>query len=90
MSTITERRDRAYRCQQDFLAAKGRIKSDVADLTTQLTAIATVAATGSALLAEDPDCGLSTAEVAEWQQLVTDAQAAMGQYAAMIDGLLGG
>ena len=90
MSTITERRDQASRCRADFLASKSRVKDAVATITTQLAAIGTVAATGSALLAEAPDCGLSEAEVAEWQQLVTDAQTAMGQYAAMIDALLGG
>lgn len=90
MPTISERHEQALKCRADFIAAKQRVKDAVATIQTQLQAIGTVTATGSALMVSDPDCGLTAAEVAEWGALVGQAETAMAGYADLINGLFNG
>ena len=53
-----------------------------ATLAAQSTVIATVIATAEALLAKDPECGLSEAEVEEWRAFAAGKSASMVAFTA--------
>lgn len=87
--SISANKDQATKCRADYLSAISRLREAVATITAQMTVIGTVTATGAGLLAADPDCGLSAEEVAEWQAVITQGQAALSANAGAITQIIG-
>lgn len=87
--SISANKNQAERCRADYLAAIDRLRDAVATITTQMAVIGTVTATGAKLLAVEADCGLSAEEIAEWQAVITQGQAALSSNAEAIKQIIG-
>lgn len=78
---ISEKLDTAQRCRNDFLAAKRGLQSAVASITANMAQMSAAIAAAQGLVDAE--------ELAEWQAMHAEAQAALAQHADAIAALVG-
>lgn len=78
---ISEKLDRADRCRNDFLAAKRGLQSAVASITANMAQMSAAIAAAQGLVDAE--------ELAEWQAMHAEAQAALREHGETIKALMG-
>ena len=80
---ISEQVDKARRCREDFLAAKRGLQDAVRSINAHMTQMGSAIAVAEVLPAFDK------AELAEWQTMQAEAQAALREHGETIKALMG-